>query len=265
VEVRPRAHWPEEWAFPEVSVTLKALNVDECRAISWNGVLTFSQKCRAQGWAIFERSDYMDLKKDGWIFPDSTVRFHLAVTGGSLGNAKRKRQEADHGERMWREMKFTDMVLCAREGGAELPCHRVVLAMGSPVFERMLANSMKEGEERRCVIRNVSFETLQFLLEYIYTKCLPETASLNLQYLRELLVLADQYDVKEMLPECASGLAEIMSPANACEVLRLLGRYRSHPDVVEHFLLAKQKAKSDDTVFDALVDGWVDTTMLGLG
>ena len=37
------------------------------------------------------------------------------------------------------EMKFTDMILCA-ENDVDLPCHRVVLAKRSEVFDRMLSS-----------------------------------------------------------------------------------------------------------------------------
>ena len=43
------------------------------------------------------------------------------------------------------EMKFTDMILCA-ENDVDLPCHRVVLAKRSEVFDRMLSSDTWQSD-----------------------------------------------------------------------------------------------------------------------
>ena len=42
-------------------------------------------------------------------------------------------------------MKFTDMILCA-ENDVDLPCHRVVLAKRSEVFDRMLSSDTRQSD-----------------------------------------------------------------------------------------------------------------------
>uniref|UniRef100_A0A7S1RKA6 BTB domain-containing protein n=1 Tax=Alexandrium catenella TaxID=2925 RepID=A0A7S1RKA6_ALECA len=255
VEVCARDDWLDGWEFTKVHYKIEVKNVDSKKDVSKSDSHDFKAEVSDRGWHdIVKCGGYADLKAHGWVFPDDTVRFHVRVSGGSLGDSKRKLEDTNHGPRMWRDMKFTDMCICAEEGGAELPCHRAVLAVSSPVFDRMMATDMKEGSERRLVLRNASIQTLRCLLEYLYTSSLPEAAVTDVRSLRELLRLADQYELRDLLRRCASCLVELMSPANIRDVLSVLKTYPDHPEVDKHLQQAKKKARRDDAMFDALVN-----------
>lgn len=247
----------DEWTTLDVQWVLELLNIDCAQSIVVRGVSTFSHT--HDDWIPDETlqlgyKDYNGLKSAGWIL-NNKLRFRLTMKGSSLWSSKRKRQASDHGERMWRNMKYTDMVLCADEGGTEINCHRAFLANSSPVFERMLEDGMKEGETRRCVIRNASKETLEVLLEYVYTDTISEGNMYKQHILMELLALADQYDVKGLAEKCGSNLEEIMTAENVHAVLQHLGRFERG----ECFERAKTKAREDETLFDGLVRSCVES------
>eukprot|EP00408_Alexandrium_pacificum_P015797 CAMPEP_0171183962 /NCGR_PEP_ID=MMETSP0790-20130122/15548_1 /TAXON_ID=2925 /ORGANISM="Alexandrium catenella, Strain OF101" /LENGTH=277 /DNA_ID=CAMNT_0011648953 /DNA_START=204 /DNA_END=1037 /DNA_ORIENTATION=+ len=262
LEVRPRDDWVTEWSFPSVQYTIEVKPADrQMGTIKRNKRSTFTPSVNNHGWNdLLNCSGYDEMKKQGWVFADDTVRFHITVEGTSLGQSQRKRPEADQYTQMWEEMRCSDMRVRAGDGGPELPCHRVVLSMRSPVFDRMLASDMKEGLERRLVLPKASSGTVRALLEYMYTRSIPEAAEFDLHSLQELFKLGDQYDLPELCAKCASSAAEILSPANAVDVLAFLGAHRGHPKVNEHFRGVKRKVQQDDTMFDALVLGYVEAS-----
>ncbi|CAL8108331.1 unnamed protein product [Orchesella dallaii] len=61
----------------------------------------------------------------------------------------------------------TDFLLVAGDGG-KIPCHKVFLSNGSPVFCRMLQSDMKESTENECKLEDMSKEGVKALLKYIY-------------------------------------------------------------------------------------------------
>lgn len=256
VEIRRRDDWLEDWKFPDVEYRIELKNAGGKADLIKTETHTFHPEHADHGWHdMVKCSSYAELQKKGWVFPDNTVRFTFAVGGVSLGHSKRRPQETDHGSRMWHEMKFADMHICSGDDGPELPCHRAVLAVASPVFAAMLASEMKEGVERRLLLPHASASTLKFLLECVYTRCLPEEAMFDLQSLAELLRLAHQYELAELCRQCASNLVEMMHPENVCDIIGLLGALRTQPSIDEQFQKAKQKAHDNSAMFDQLVLG----------
>eukprot|EP00439_Symbiodinium_sp_Y106_P023605 s3429_g2.t2 len=75
---------------------------------------------------------------------------------------------------IWGDRRFTDVeVIC---GEQHFPVHRAVLAAASTVFAAMLGAEMKESHAREIVISDTDEESVQHMLEYIYTGCVAERA-----------------------------------------------------------------------------------------
>merc|ERR1712105_109063 len=55
--------------------------------------------------------------------------------------------------------EFTDVVLCI--GNDKIHCHKMVLAMSSKVFEKMLQSDMKESKEKEIVLKEIELDTLK--------------------------------------------------------------------------------------------------------
>ncbi|CAJ1396445.1 unnamed protein product [Effrenium voratum] len=139
-----------------------------------------------------------------------------------VGYDTNKRRKLDLGKEIWQDMKFSDMTISAGEDSVDLPCHRVMLAKRSEVFDRMLSSEMSEGREQRVVIRNACTETLRCLLEYIYTEETP--SGLAAQQLAELICLGNQYGLTLLAESCAERLASMLCPENVVTILQVLGK-----------------------------------------
>ncbi|OLQ03581.1 Polyubiquitin-B [Symbiodinium microadriaticum] len=80
---------------------------------------------------------------------------------------------------IWGDRRFTDVeVIC---GEQHFPVHRAVLAAASTVFAAMLGAEMKESHAREIVISDTDEESVQHMLEYIYTGCVAERAGCGME------------------------------------------------------------------------------------
>ncbi|KAK1662964.1 hypothetical protein QYE76_051123 [Lolium multiflorum] len=82
--------------------------------------------------------------------------------------------------------------------GEELPAHKLVLAMRSPVFKALLYGPMKEKDSNRVIIDDMQPAIFKVLLHFIYTDSLPPKMDDDLEgddkkeVTRHLLVAADR-------------------------------------------------------------------------
>ncbi|CAE8615567.1 unnamed protein product [Polarella glacialis] len=223
VEVRPQDA-TGDWELPDVKYSISVYRRGQ-PAEERKDKHTFNNLQTDRGWHdMIHTTKVRVLQGRGYLLPaQMELVFLVEVAGNFLQMRPTKRAKLGYGTELWRDMKFTDMVLCAQDdGGPELPCHRSVLAKSSEVFDRMLSSDMREGSERRLVIRNADIETLRAFLEYIYTGSLPEVAVGNAPYLQELLALGDLYGMPELVTNCAQKLTGLLSAANVGVVFRAL-------------------------------------------
>ena len=71
---------------------------------------------------------------------------------------------------------------------------QVVISFSSDVFETMFESDMDEARQKKVEIRDIKAKTMGKLLEFIYTKRLPENA-----FLPELIFAADKYNVRDLV------------------------------------------------------------------
>jgi len=262
LHVCPGEDWLDGWSFPALKFSIEVKNIVSSRSKALSDTHDFSKQSFDRGWnEAVKCNGYQELKQSGWVFPDNTVRFTVAVSGASLsGQPKVRPKMPDTLPQIWKKRKFTDMVICTEDADAELQCHRACLATVSPVFDRMLASRMQEGVEQRIVLRNASSNAARFLMEYVYrvyTDSLPEAALSDFQVVRELMQLADQYDIKGLLSLCAKSVVESMAPTNFSDAIKLLGAYSGHPMVSTYLQQLKLAAKKDDATFERMWQGFL--------
>ncbi|GAV03821.1 hypothetical protein RvY_14197 [Ramazzottius varieornatus] len=86
--------------------------------------------------------------------------------------------------------------------GTERPVHKVILAVTSPVFERIFDSNMEECRTGRYVLEDISTKTLDALLKYMYYK--------GLEILKEeavgLLKAAEKYEMSDLKEHCEEDL-----------------------------------------------------------
>ena len=96
----------------------------------------------------------------------------------------------------------------------------------SPVFDKMLKSGMKETHDRTVEIEDATMETVATMVYYMYTgkvrmfsnhrRHLLEHWETYIKY-EELLVLANKYEVLELVKHCGSEVAKALTKENALE------------------------------------------------
>jgi len=104
-------------------------------------------------------------------------------------------------------LAHTDMILVSASG-QEIPCHRFVLSVRSPVFKRLLSSQRHTLEPLR---EGVDADTvaLKAMVKYLYTDSL-DNADIN----EDLMTLADKYELTQMKELCLPYFVKKISVEN---------------------------------------------------
>ncbi|KAI6231885.1 Speckle-type POZ protein A-like isoform X2 [Aphelenchoides besseyi] len=120
-------------------------------------------------------------------------------------------------ERMFNNEKYADAQIKAADGTL-FKVHRAILSNHSEVFEMMFTHECVEKTSNQIYIANGDVEVVEAMLRYIYSgkvEKLEELAS-------RLILLADQYQLKDLTAMCAVQLTVGVSNENVFERLKLL-------------------------------------------
>ncbi|KAL6999069.1 hypothetical protein U1Q18_000236 [Sarracenia purpurea var. burkii] len=123
--------------------------------------------------------------------------------------------------RMFSESIHTDIVINSSDGS--IGAHRAVLAARSPVFRSMFSHDLKEKELSTINISDMSIETCQAFLSYIYGNIQNEEF---LTHRLALLRAADKYDISDLKEACHESLLEDIDPKNVLERLQNASLYQ---------------------------------------
>lgn len=105
--------------------------------------------------------------------------------------------------------------------GLMLPCHEVILRARSPVFDRMFQQDMKESTSRELSIEDVRKDTVEAMLEYIYTG----EVTKKVKNESELVYVADKYELPGLLELCFHKLNEV-EESMVIDILILSDRHK---------------------------------------
>jgi len=111
----------------------------------------------------------------------------------------------------------TSVTLIAED--RQLPAHKEILALRSPVFRAMFAHWTQETARREISIPDLPASAVSELLRFIYTDSCSEGALETLG--DQLLAAADKYQVERLRQLCEVELANSLSIENAAERLAL--------------------------------------------
>ena len=104
--------------------------------------------------------------------------------------------------------KTSDLVLVCQ--GEEIKAHRCILSARSPVFGAMLQNGMLENINSEIKIDDADRDVVKEMLHYMYKVEVSE----NFTKFKELLVLADKYQVGELVKYCGTKIVESLNKDN---------------------------------------------------
>merc|ERR1712194_452296 len=170
--------------------------------------------------------------------------FRALQTGGILGG-------------MWRSRKFADVTVTTAQ--EELRCHGSVLAMVSPVFDRMLSPEWMEGRTPTINMQDVACDVASAFLSYIYTGKVCEDSEMedldDSQWIA-LLNLADMYEVPCLAQACAEQLVECLCESNVCEIVGQLHLHsKACPNMPELLKSVRARVQEGEELFSAMCGG----------
>ena len=98
--------------------------------------------------------------------------------------------------------------------GQEISGRSLVFVARSNVFAKTLQTDMKERREGRIHIERASMVDVKQLVDYMYS------GKLDTSYVRlkELLILADRFEVLQLVEFCSSKLSKTLNKSNAVEL-----------------------------------------------
>ncbi|KAM9310117.1 inhibitor of Bruton tyrosine kinase [Pholidichthys leucotaenia] len=114
------------------------------------------------------------------------------------------------------------------DDGKEFPCHKSVLCARLEYFNSMLGNPWIEATSCSALEMSTSSEILQVILEYIYTDESPTIKeSLNVEFVCNVLVVADQLLITRLKEMCEVVITENLTLKNASELLEFSTTYNA--------------------------------------
>ena len=119
------------------------------------------------------------------------------------------------------DTELSDITLVV--GKKEFPAHRNILSARSPVFKAMFQHDMREKTESRLDIPDLNADTVQGMLQWIYTGRLPSTE----QESKDLLCASDKYSLGPLKAACERSLCQSLSVSNAVDLFELADLHRA--------------------------------------
>lgn len=119
-------------------------------------------------------------------------------------------------EKLFNNKKFSDFTLVTADK-TEIPVHKNIMSIRSPVFETMMETKMRESKENKATIEDIDGKALMELLRFLYSGRVENLDDVAC----DLLYAATKYDVPDLKPLCVSSLTKQLSPSNVIETMML--------------------------------------------
>ena len=115
---------------------------------------------------------------------------------------------------MFLDPQFSDIVLLCQE--EEIQAHKMILSARSPLFRAMLKTEMPGSVkgEIMIMIENADKDVLKEMVGYFYTAKVGE----HFTKYKELLILANKYEVEELKKFCGTKVIELLNNDNVLQV-----------------------------------------------
>ena len=109
---------------------------------------------------------------------------------------------------------FSDFIIeCGTE---KFPCHKAILASRSDVFARLFTSkAWVENKMNLFQIIDQDSAIVKQMLEFMYTYKIPDDS----EYSLELLLIADQYNLKDLIQMCETEISRKLTCENAMKIL----------------------------------------------
>ncbi|KAM6356075.1 inhibitor of Bruton tyrosine kinase isoform 3-T3 [Podargus strigoides] len=112
--------------------------------------------------------------------------------------------------------------------GKEFPCHKCVLCARLDYFHSMLSSSWIEASCCSALEMPIHSDILQIIIDYLYTdEALAIKDSQNVEFICNVLVVADQLLISRLKEICEVAIAEKLTLKNAAELLEFSAMYNA--------------------------------------
>ncbi|XP_071254097.1 inhibitor of Bruton tyrosine kinase-like isoform X1 [Salvelinus alpinus] len=141
--------------------------------------------------------------------------------------------------------------------GKEFPCHKCVLCARLEYFHSMLANPWIEATSCSALELPTSSDILHVILEYVYTDESPTIKeSLNVEFVCNVLVVADQLLITRLKEMCEVAITENLTLKNAAELLQFSAMYNAEQLKLSciQFIVLNMAALLESKALDILSD-----------
>ncbi|KAK3087679.1 hypothetical protein FSP39_009092 [Pinctada imbricata] len=101
--------------------------------------------------------------------------------------------------------------------GHSFPCHKLLLAAGSPYFKAMFASGMMESTSNRLELPDIDRKTFEAFRKYIYT----QDVDINQDNVMDLLRASSIFQVETLQHQCESFLGKEMDTENCLELYKV--------------------------------------------
>ncbi|PRQ27348.1 putative chromatin remodeling & transcription regulator BTB-POZ family [Rosa chinensis] len=119
--------------------------------------------------------------------------------------------------------KYSDVNIYIEGHGLIAQSHKIILSLWSLPFAKMFTNGMCETISSEVLLRDISPEAFQALLEFMYSGELNLEATMDSgALLLQLFLLADQFGVTLLHQECCKMLLECLSEDSVCLMLQVI-------------------------------------------
>ncbi|KAK0078593.1 hypothetical protein PV325_002332 [Microctonus aethiopoides] len=110
---------------------------------------------------------------------------------------------------------LSDMTIVIDE--KEIPVHKIVLAVYSPVFLAMFKADMTESVNKRIVVTDIEVDIMEKVIEFMYTSVIDPIPEFN--DLLSILEVADKYQIMNLKELCKELLSENITIDNVLKIL----------------------------------------------
>ena len=155
--------------------------------------------------------DCKDLPHKGYGFRMDAGKCDLQIVNFAMPSTNKS--DKPLAKKLFLDKKFTDFKIKCQ--GKIYECHRCILGSQSNVFEAMFNMDMKEGASGEVEINDVTTETMDILLYYLYHEEVEDTKLVD----TNLLFAAEKYNVPGLLKLCVKHLKASLSMDNVLDIL----------------------------------------------
>uniref|UniRef100_A0A672TSV3 Inhibitor of Bruton tyrosine kinase n=1 Tax=Strigops habroptila TaxID=2489341 RepID=A0A672TSV3_STRHB len=141
--------------------------------------------------------------------------------------------------------------------GKEFPCHKCVLCARLDYFHSMLSSSWIEASCCSALEMPIHSDVLQIIVDYLYTdEALAIKDSQNVEFICNVLVVADQLLISRLKEICEVAIAEKLTLKNAAELLEFSAMYNAEQLKLSclQFIVLNMAALLEARTLDVLSD-----------